>query len=168
VSEASGRTASGPARDNLVGALLIGAAIVIGLVLLVRGYDQEGALVTTDASTETTATTAAPPTTVEPVARPPAEVPVIVANGAGVAGAAGNLKTTLESSGYTTVGTSDASPVTTTLVYYAEGWQPEAKALATLIGTDPAAVRVLPTEPPVEMGDATVLVVLGPDKATAG
>ena len=165
MSETPGPTASRPARDNLIGALLIGAALLVGVVLLVRGYDQEGALVTTDDATESTATTEAPPTTLEPVARPAAEVPVMVANGAGVAGAAGALKTTLEGEGYTTVGTSDASPVTTTLVYYADGWQAEARAMATLIGTDPAAIRVLPAQSPVDMEGAQVLVVLGPDKA---
>ncbi len=165
MTAAPGPDASGPVRDNLIGAILIGIAILIGVVLLVRGYDQEGALVTTAETDQTTTTIETPPTTAAPVARPPAEVSVIVANGSGKTGAAGALKTTLQGQGYTTVGTADGPPVTTTIVYYADGYQAEAKALATTIGTDPAAVRVLPTEPPVAMEGATVLVVLGPDKA---
>lgn len=166
MSRESGSAASAPARDNLVGAILIGVAIVIGVVLLVRGYDQEGALVVTAGETEqSTPTIEAPPVTEAPVARPPAEVSVVVANGAGKAGAAGALKSELETDGYTTVATTDAAPVTTTLVYYADGAQAEAEALATVIGTDPNAIRVLPAQPPVEMNGATVLVVLGPDKA---
>lgn len=157
--------ASSPVRDNVIGAILIGIAILIGVVLLVQGYDQEGALVTTAETDQTAATVETPPTTEVPAARPPAEVSVIVANGSGKTGAAGALKTTLEGQGYTTVATADGPPVTTTIIYYAEGYQPEAKALATAIGTNPAEVRVLPTQPPVEMEGATLLVVLGPDKA---
>jgi hypothetical protein len=157
--------ASSPVRDNLIGAILIGIAILIGVVLLVRGYDQEGALVTTETD-QTTTTIETPPTTEAPAARPPAQLSVIVANGSGKTGAAGALKTTLGSQGYATVATADGPTVTTTIVYYAEGYEAEAKALATAIGTDPANVRVLPTEPPVPMEDgATLLVVLGPDKA---
>jgi hypothetical protein len=157
--------ASSPVRDNVIGAILIGIAILIGVVLLVQGYEEEGALVTTAETDQTTTTIETPPTTEVPPARPPAEVSVIVANGSGKTGAAGALKTTLGGQGYTTVDTADGPPVTTTVVYYAEGYQAEAKALATAIGTDPAAVRVLPAEPPVPMEGATLLVVLGPDKA---
>lgn len=163
---------SAPARDNLIGAVLIVVAVIIGLVLLVKGYDQEGELVAgsdeSEQVDESTTTTVDPAvtTTVAPAARPPAEVPVMVANAAGVAGAAGNLQTQLEADGYTQVQTTNASPVTTTLIYFAEGAQAEAEALATTLGTDPAAVRVLPASPPVDPAGALLLVVLGPDLAS--
>jgi hypothetical protein len=169
VSAAPRQGGSEPARDNLIGVVLIALAVVVGLVLLVKGYDEEGALVVTDEGTEQTTTTTVDPaaTTTVPVAvaRPPAEVPVMVANAAGVSGAAGTLQTQLQADGYTQVQTTNASPVTTTLVYYAEGAQADAEALATALGTDPEAVRVLPAEPPVDMAGAELLVMLGPDLA---
>lgn len=166
MSAASGSAPPEPARDNVVGAVLIGVAILIGLVLLVRGYGQEGALVVLDDATETTTTTVASPvTTAAPAVRPPAEVPVLVANASGKAGAAGALAQTLATAGYATVETTNGSPVTTTLVYYVPGAEGEAKAVALAVGTDPSAVRAMPPTPPVELGGASVLVMLGPDKA---
>lgn len=161
---------SEPARDNLVGAVLILIAVVIGVVLLVRGYGEEGSLVSTGDDSEQAATTTtvdpnATTTTAPPAVRPPAEVTVMVANGAGVSGAAGNLQAQLQGDGYTQVETTNASPVTTTLVYYVEGAQAEAEALAAALGTDPAAVRVMPAEPPADPAGAELLVVLGPDLA---
>ncbi|MCD9624717.1 LytR C-terminal domain-containing protein [Rhabdothermincola salaria] len=166
----AGPGGSEPARDNLVGAVLIVIAVVIGVVLLVKGYDEEGTLVSTGDDTEqATTTTSVDPdattTTVPPAVRPPAEVPVMVANGAGVSGAAGTLQAQLQGDGYTQVETTNASPVTTTLVYFVEGSQAEAEALATTLGTDPAAVRVMPAEPPADPAGASLLVVLGPDLA---
>ena len=74
--------------------------------------------------------------------RPPADVKVLVANGSGVNGAAGAQTTELEALGYVTASPTDAERVTATVVYFTDTYQPEAEALATAIGADPAAVAV--------------------------
>ena len=79
-----------------------------------------------------------------------------------MAGAAGTLKTKLTAAGYTSVETGNTSPVTATSVYYAEGAQAEAQAVATVVGTDPAAVKPV-SGAPVSAGSALVVVVIGPN-----
>ena len=65
-------------RDNVVGIALIVGAVLIGLFLLVKGYDSEGGVVAADkASTETTTATTAPvesTTTTTVATKPPADV----------------------------------------------------------------------------------------------
>jgi hypothetical protein len=168
VSGRSGSLTPETSRDNLVGAVLIAAAVLLGVLLLAKGYDEEGGIVAASAPEESTTTTVAPPPTTAPIARPAAEVPVFVANGAGVTGAAGTLRDQLQADGYTQVEVGDAEQVTATVVYYAEGGQAEAEALSTAIGTDPAAVRALPADPPADPQGALVLVVIGPDTASSG
>jgi hypothetical protein len=168
---AASQRADRSGRDNAVGAVLIAAAVLVGGVLLAKGYDEEGSIVSAGGPTEETTTTTtvavAPTTTVAAsAARPPAEVSVFVANGAGVAGAAGKLTDQLKADGYTRVNSGNSSPVSATVVYYAEGAQAEASALADAIGVDVSAVQAMPANPPANAGDAIVLVVIGPDTAT--
>ena len=172
MSAAPTRTPGSTGRDNVVGAVLVVIAVLVGALLLARGYDEEGGVVDTgESAAQTTTTNAAAPvdgtttTTVAAAARTPAEVPVLAINGAGVAGAAGALETTLNAAGYTTVETGNTSPVTATVVYYAEGAQAEAQAVASVVGTDPAAVQPVASAP-VSAGTALVVVVIGPNTAT--
>ena len=159
-------------RDNAVGAVLVAVAVLVGAFLLARGYDEEGGVVDNGESASATTSTTAPAavddsttTTVATAARPPAQVPVLVVNGAGVAGAASTLANQLKAAGYTTVDTGNTSPVAATTVYYTEGAQAEAQAVATAIGTDPAAVQPI-AGAPVSAGSALVVVVIGPKPAT--
>lgn len=166
------------------GAVLLVAAAVLGLVLLAYGFPDADDVVSTatdgsipvDDSGDASGAdggdpsgTTAPPTTGSP-ARPPAEVTVLVANGSGVPGAAGDFTGTLNSEGYVTAepANADRKDYTTTTVYYVGEEQAEAAAVATVLGLDPAAVQPMPDPPPTEDGDlrnATVLVVLGTDQA---
>lgn len=158
---------------NLKAAVLIGVAVLIGFVFLLKGFSQEGGVVDTGASgsdraTSTTATTAASvesTTTTTAQAKPPAEVAVMVANGSGKAGVAGSTASKLKSAGYTKVDTVNANVVSKSSVYFAPGAEGDAAAVAKALGIDAAAVAALPSPPPADPKGATVLVVIGPDKA---
>lgn len=158
-----------PGRDNVVGIALIVGAVVVGLVLLGKGFGREGSLISTSSggsttTVATTATTAAPtPTTV--AARPPAQVPVVVANGSGKSGIAGARKATLEGKGYSQVTASNAPSTATTVVYFAQGAQAEADAVASVLGLPATSVQAMPAQPPVDPGGALVLVIIGTDTA---
>ncbi len=155
-------------RSQLQGALLIGVAVLIGVVLLARGFGQEGGLLETEAPATTT--TAAPQqngstttTTVAP--RPPAQVKVLVANGTGQAGVAGTKASTLSSKGYTTVDTANAPATPTSVIYYAQGYEQEAAAVAEALSIPASAVAALPSPPPFDIRNSNVIVVIGSDQA---
>ncbi len=99
--------------------------------------------------------------------RPPNQVKVFVANAAGVQGAAGRAADTLKAAGYVAVAGNSPTRVDTTTVYYTEGFQAEAQAVAATLGVPATSVQPMPTPPPVaDIQGAQVLVVLGPDVAT--
>ena len=161
------------------GFALIAVAVVVGFVLLSSGLDDDGSAVSAgDRTTTTTATTVedgegttgSTTATTSAVPKPPNEVRVLVANASGVQGAAGTLNEQLKAKGYIGLDPKNAAGnVATTIVYFVEGFQREAAAVATAIGTDPATVQALPNPPPLEdpgaFQDAHVLIVLGPDVA---
>ena len=96
--------------------------------------------------------------------RPPAEVKVLVVNASGVQGAAAARQKILSTAGYTSVGTGTAPrPATATAVLHIEGYESEAQAVASALTLSPTVVGPVPNPPPVPMGDAAVLVVLGAD-----
>jgi hypothetical protein len=156
-------------RSQLQGAVLIGVAVVIGLVLLLRGFDQDdGGVASGDDPAATTTTVAGQPTTTTTVAsvvRPPAQVSVLVANGTGVGGVAGAKAAILSPKGYTTVATTNAPSTATSAVYYAAGYQAEAEAVAQALGIPATAVAALPASPPVDPAGSSVVVVVGSDLA---
>ena len=136
------------------GVVLVVVAVVIGLLLLAddddartqvavgtegAGQSESGDGAGDDASTasSTTTTTAA--------LREPSEVKVLVANGSGVNGAAGSTTEELEALGYVTGTPADAEQrVPSTVVYFTEGYQREAGALAEAIGAPATAVTPMP------------------------
>ena len=158
-------------------------AVVLGFILLAYGFpssddpsttatdgsipaDDTGAQPDTDSGGSPTS---APPST-DGAARAPAEVTVLVANGSGVSGAAGDFTGTLNADGYVTAepANADRKDYSTTTVFYVGEEQVEAQAVATALGLDPNAVQPMPDPPPTEDGDlrnSTVLVVLGTDQA---
>jgi hypothetical protein len=161
-------------RNRTLGIVLIAAAVLIGLVLLIKGFGQEDGLVSTgSADTDRTTTTTAGAAPLDPAdtttstlaAKPPAEVTVLVANGSGKTGVAGTNADKLKSAGYTNVETTNASNTNTTAVYYVNGAQADAQAVATALGFGGSTVQAMPTPPPVQLGAATVLVVVGTDRA---
>jgi LytR cell envelope-related transcriptional attenuator len=167
-----------PAR----GAALVVVAVVIGLFLLRNGLDTSEAITsnggegrTTDGSDssdggdegtdDTTSTTVA--------VRPPAEVPTIVLNDSGVAGAAGAYSDVLAAAAYNLTnpdGANEGDASTNsevTRIYFAPGFEAEAAAVGVAIGAPAAVVpEALPTTPPGPIASASVVVVLGTDLAS--
>jgi LytR cell envelope-related transcriptional attenuator len=185
-----GDAVSGGGTTALRGALLVGVAVVLGVILLGRGLDSgvvpsssngddaagadggdgEGGDGGTTASTTTT--TSLPPP------RNPAEVKVWAINGSGLSGVAGAATDKAVAAGYATASASDApegQDVPATVIYYLEGFQSDAIAVATVIGVAPTAQNVQPLPQPlppaIPSGDlqgSNVIVVLGPDAPPAG
>jgi LytR cell envelope-related transcriptional attenuator len=167
-----------PAR----GAALVVVAVVIGLFLLREGLDTSEAITTnssdqgadssdssdssdgTDEGDGTTSTTVA--------ARPPGEVPTIVLNDSGLAGAAGTYSDILAAAGYQLTNPDGANAdaegdAAATVVYFAPGFEAEAAAVAAAIGApDTVVPTALPTTPPGPIAGASVVVVLGTDLAS--
>lgn len=181
-----GRSAGGAMARGLV---LIIVAVLLGVVLLnatdepfttaddrsAAGSDRDrdgGAVddeaddvggVDDDVTAETT------PTTDVAASRPPGEVTVLVANGSGVAGAAARFSEQVAASGYVTAEPANmrgGARAEASVVYYTEGYEAEAAALAATLSPVPV-VEALPEPAPVDdLRGATVLLVLGPDLAT--
>lgn len=101
--------------------------------------------------------------------RAPSEVQVLVANGTTTKGAAGAKTNDLKALGYKTATPTDATPAESSVVYYAETYEPEARVLAEELGLSAdTAVAPLPTPAPVDDTQLSNLVlVLGPDLAGA-
>jgi LytR cell envelope-related transcriptional attenuator len=170
-----------PTANPARGAALVVVAVVIGLFLLREGLDSSEA-VTADPSDQgsdssdsgedsdgsdegdegTTTTTVA--------TRPPGEVPTIVLNDSGIAGAAGTYSDALLAVGYQLTNPDGANAdaegnAATTIVHFAPGFEAEAAAVAAAIGAPDLAPTALPTTPPGPIAGASVVVVLGTDLA---
>lgn len=161
-TQSGGRTASFSAAR---GAVLIGIAVIIGIVLLqviddgTTGPIGDGG----GASTETTSSTAAGETTTTTVATPvktPAEVPVLVLNGSGQQGAATAMTNTIKAKGYPTLTPADAPARTGTVVYFKPGFDRECTTVATIVGGNPQ-VEAIPDPAPTGSENASCVVILG-------
>ena len=175
------RRPSEPTANPARGAALVVVAVVIGLFLLREGLDTSEA-VTADPSDQgsdssdsgdgsdgsdegddgTTTTTVA--------TRPPGEVPTIVLNDSGIAGAAGTYSDALLAVGYQLTNPDGANAdaegnAATTIVHFAPGFEAEAAAVAAAIGAPDLVPSALPTTPPGPIAGASVVVVLGTDLA---
>lgn len=156
------------------GVILVGVAVVIGAILLANGLDDSSPVTIRDdgeAAGDQSPATAGDDTntgTVLPNDSNPAEIPVVVANGSGVGGAAANVTALLVDLGYspgTPVDTNpDAEPVALDTVYYltsTRDFRSEAETVAESLGLTPESVTEMPDPPPADFGLAGVLVVLG-------
>ena len=178
-----------PANAALRGGLLIVVAVLVGALLLSRGFSEDGGVVaadgdttettvadtdgdTTDTPEDETSETTVPEgdggTTDEtqpaPEARPNEETKFIVLNGTTTNGAASSLSSQLSALGYVPGGTGNVSGgAPTSGIYYAEGWQPEAVKMAGELGVGAELAVPLPAPFEWDMGDSTILVVVGTD-----
>jgi hypothetical protein len=158
------------------GAVLIGLAVIIGLVLLQIVDDAKGGGGASGGSSggggtvTTTATTAAGSSTTTTTvatngARPPSEVQVQVLNGSGVAGAAAQRSNDLKAKGYQVLPAGNApAPRTGTAVQCKNGYAKEAQAIVNALGTLSihATIEPYPNPPPVGVNaQANCLVILG-------
>jgi hypothetical protein len=181
-----GEPVTGPGPGPAVGpgakgALLLAAAVVLGIVLLQAfdtGIGSGGARVSTDTtkpvSTSTTRRTGssvpASATTTTVKARAHGEVRVVVANGAGIRGLGGRTTDALKSLGYNTLGATDTSqPLDKTQVQFADGFEAEAREVAQVLSLPLTSVQRLNSPPvaPADLGDAKVVVLLGADVSTS-
>lgn len=99
--------------------------------------------------------------------KPAAEVRVLVANDTTVGGLAGTVTNTLTAEGYATLTptnttTQGADAAAPSVVYFAQGYRPDAIVVAGLLGLAETAVAQMPETPPVaDLGRANLLVVVG-------
>lgn len=146
-------------RTAARGAVLIGVAVVIGIVLL-QVVDKDGgsggvAPPVTEANDDGSTTS----TTGED-GRPPSEVRVLVLNGSGVAGAAATQANALRGEGYAIAGTGNADAQTGSTVACRPGFETEADTLARTLGAG-FAVAAFPEPPPAGSENADCVVILG-------
>jgi hypothetical protein len=158
-----GRTAAFSAAR---GALLVGLAVVIGIVLLqviddgTTGPIGDGGAAASNGTTSTTAAGATTTTTTGAPEKTPAEVAVLVQNGSGRPGAARAQTDALKAKGYQTLTPADASGRTGTIVYFQPGLERECTAVATAVGGAPK-VEAMPTPAPTGSENANCVVILG-------
>lgn len=101
-----------------------------------------------------------------PAIRDPAEVSVLVLNGAGAKGIAGRGSAILQDAGYDVLAPKNADFLGPSLVLYTEGFEAEADGVATAFGVEPSAV-VGPYDsansPINDIRGAAIIVVVGED-----
>lgn len=165
------------------GVLLVVFALAVGVLLLARALDDDGGTnVEAGAGTETTlaadtattappAETTAPPPTAPPVTHPPAQVKVLVLNGRAIQGIAGSNNEVLLTQNFNALPPDNTpSPVPATRVTYVDpAYQPDAAAVAAILGIPPEAVVQADsgTELSMDTKGANVVVVLGTDNVGA-
>lgn len=165
------------------GALLLGVAVILGIILL-QQFDNDidtggGSVAATSIPDDgdTTSTTRRVGLTTVPVAptttaraRAKADVKVLVANGAGVRGLGLATSNALKGVGYTTLTPTDTTvDVAKTSIQFADGYEADAREVAGAL-TLPATIVTRLSSPPVaaaDLGDAKVIVILGEDVTTS-
>lgn len=154
------------------GMILVVVAFLVGLMLLWKGGGDASEGAASDANLpDVTAPEGtdevpaddgeAPPST----AVAPGELQVMVANGAGVRGLAGDVAGRLQNVGFPNTTAVDATQqVTATQIYFVEGLENDAVVIAGGLGFAADRVAPMPGAPPVtSLAENQVLVVLGPD-----
>ena len=163
------------------GAALVAVAVVVGVILLGKGFDTGFVPSSSetpseqaaddeeeeDEGEEATATSTSAPAT--PSTRVRAEVRVIVLNGGGPSGSANTSSTALAAAGFTTLDAADTDDVPATVVYATPGFEADAAEVATALNIA-APPQPLPGTPPTGMpvGQVDVVVILGPDFTPVG
>ena len=100
--------------------------------------------------------------------RDPSNIGVLVANGTDVSGAAGRLSGELNAANYVTLPPVNASPQTSSALYYRAGYEVDAQCIANLLGVGSVSFFVMSDPPPGgitrdTLGNAYVLILIGPD-----
>lgn len=150
-------------RTAARGAVLVGAAVIVGIVLLQvindsGGSGNGGAKASSTTPSTTPGTTA---TTPAGGGRPASQVKIFVQNASGVSGAAATRANVLRGLGYAIVGTGNAlTPVTGTTVGCKTGFTKEADALAKNVGVG-TTVGAFPAPPPANATSADCIVTIG-------
>ncbi len=150
-------------RTAARGAVLVGVAVVLGIVLLqvVNDSPGGGGSASTGSSSTPSSSTGTTVTTVAGQGRPAAQVKVFVQNASGVSGAAATKANVLRGLGYAIVGAGNATvPVTGTVVGCKTGFTKEADTLAKASGVG-TTVGAYPTPPPAAATSADCILTIG-------
>ncbi|HZN15698.1 MAG TPA: LytR C-terminal domain-containing protein [Acidimicrobiales bacterium] len=159
------------------GAVLIGVALLLGVILLQKVDSGNGPATQVDSGTATTGVvTTLPPSTTS--TRPASRVTVLVANGTTTNGVGLNAKNVIGQAGYNALAPVDATAAAKqakriTTVYFNPGYDTDARKIAALLSITPtppvAAMPAVGAGLPVsDLKTANVLVVVGPDYPTTG
>lgn len=157
------------------GAILLLAAVVLGIVLL-QEFDTAPFVQTVETEPDTTVTSrrsptvsVLPPASTRPV-RPPDQVKVLPANGTNTAGLGGRTGEFLRTANYNALAPIDATrSIEATLVEYRPEFEGEARVLAQLLQLPASSVRPLEENPPVpDTRGADIIVVIGTDLRLPG
>jgi hypothetical protein len=156
--------------------ILLGLFILATVLLLGRIHTSPtGAPSTAPATTVPSHTSTTKPSTTKPsttttavAAKPPSNVPVLVANASGVPGAAATVSDQLQQAGWDMQAPINASAkVPTSAVYYVAGEKAAATEVAAALHLPASAVLPYTTAAPVStIGTAEILVVVAPDIAS--
>ena len=150
-------------RGTRTGVVIVVIAVVLGLILLAKGYDSKQSEVG-PSSQSPAKTSIVETTTTTLVGNPPASVKVKAVNATNVQGLATKTRDRLQSVGYTQVTLGDSpKPQERTSVYYATGSEADGRAVARALGLNADQVLQMPDPPPAELAGATVLVMAGLD-----
>ena len=160
------------------GAFLLVVAVTLGIVLLQafdRGSDPFASSLRTASTTPVTTRTpprgAVSATTTTTPAHAPVNVKVLTANGSGVQGAAGRVGDVLRQAGDNVLSpTNTPKNVSASAVYFAPGFEADARLVAQKLSLPESSVQPLPTGPALtdlvaDTKGAEVLVTVGPDLA---
>jgi hypothetical protein len=177
-ADSSGGSEGLAGAANLRGGILIAVAVVLGVVLLGKGFDSGFLPSASGDPSDEVATggddeeesddgdgsgTSEPETT--PSTNQPAAVRVQVLNSTGPSGSAGEASSLLSELGYNVLAGDNAGDrnATATAVYAATGFEADAAAIAAALGIGAAAQPMPAPPPPPAPADASVVIVLGPD-----
>ncbi len=170
-------------------ALLIGIAVLVGVLLLHRSPAPgggSGASISTGGNTTTPTITETTPNAVSGVttgtttksnipttttkAHAPQDVKVLVANGTSTAGLAARVSNVIHTKGYNTLASTNSNQRPGgTILYFAPSYSADAASLASSLNLPATAVQAMPTPPPVAvLNGANILAIVGPDLANAG
>lgn len=165
---------SGGFDANARGIAVLVVAVLIGIVLLMKAGDSGSGTntaapgtTTTMASTTTTPDNTTSTTKVVKGDNEPSSVDVLVLNGSGKAGVAKSNSDTIGQSGFNMLTPANAASIQAeTAVYYADGYQSDAEAVASALGLPSSVVDAMPSTSPGPGADAAnVVVVLGQNVA---
>ncbi|MEA3020878.1 MAG: LytR cell envelope-related transcriptional attenuator [Actinomycetota bacterium] len=161
------------------GVALIVVAVLLGVILLratsssepftnVNSKPAAGAHGVTG-TTQATGRGGTTPTTAPQAARNPATVTVLVANGANVNGLASKIADKLKAANYVTAQPGNTkAPADVSVVYYAPGYEADARAVAALLRPVPKVAPLADPPPVDDMKGANILVVAAADLARSG
>ncbi len=106
------------------------------------------------------------------VTSPPSEINVLIANGTGAAGVAGSVADTLKAQAYI-ANVSNAPSTAEAIIYYRVGFDNDARAIASLLGSPPDIITPAPDDGTIavsaeavsdgRLAAAQVIVIIGAD-----